>query len=86
MPKPHTPSPELLNRLSDRTLKLVESNQRFIVIADDEPYFEPAYRLIRSYAQSWGTWTPHDELAFRATIRGALDRVKASPLAPPHKE
>ena len=55
--------------LDSRAGKLLRRGQYFISIADDEPYFEQAYNLIRDQEIVEGHWTEEDEQTYAARIR-----------------
>ena len=48
-----------------RAVKLMRKHKFFIVIANDEPYFLRAYRLIREHESPQGTWTTNDEIIYQ---------------------
>lgn len=51
-----------------RAAKLMQKRKNFIVIAEDETYFEQAYNLIRDGEMTKGTWTSEDENYFNDAI------------------
>jgi hypothetical protein len=44
-----------------RAVKLLRKRKNFLVIAEDEPYFIEAYKLIREHEKEIGRWTERDE-------------------------
>ena len=57
-----------LESFHPRAMKLMRKKKKFIVIADDEPYFLKAYQMIRNNEQREGTWTEEDERIFQSTM------------------
>jgi len=72
-----------------RAMKLIGKRKNFIVIADDEPYYFDAYRMIRRCEVEKGTWTPEDEQIFKDTFPRQFwemehdDIMLARPFDPP---
>ena len=64
---------EQFDSFHPRAMKLIRKQKPFIVIADDEPYFDEAYRLIRAHEEAKGTWTEEDEDCFWYSIKNSLD-------------
>ena len=48
-----------------RAVKLLRREQNFLVVADDEMYFEDVYRMIRTDQINKGKWTKKDERKFQ---------------------
>lgn len=59
---------EDLERFHPRAMKLMRKKKNFIVIAQDEPYFGDAYRMIRDNEIAVGRWNNDDEDAFNAAL------------------
>jgi len=52
-----------------RAVKLLARNERFIVVRDDEPYFQQVYEMIRKEQQRKGWWNTNDEIAFVDAVK-----------------
>lgn len=50
--------------LSGRAGKLLKKGKFFLVVAEDEPYFNAVYRMIREREIEMGRWTEEDEEQF----------------------
>lgn len=61
---------ERLRKVHPRAFKLMAKGKPFIVIANDEPYFEAAYKLIRANEISIGRWNEADEEQFKKLTSG----------------
>ena len=57
-----------LDILCCRAGKLLVKRKPFIVVANDEPYFEMVYETIRENERIKGTWTPEDNDRFLAAV------------------
>ena len=55
-----------LDTLDCRAGKLLIDKKSFIVVANDEPYFQEVYELIRENERIKGTWTSACEDAYNA--------------------
>lgn len=55
---------EDLDMLYPRAMKLMSKNKKFLVVADDEPYFRTVYNLIREHEKEIGRWSEEDEYNF----------------------
>lgn len=51
-----------------RAAKLMQKHKNFLVVAEDENYFEQVYNLIRDGEMNKGTWTIEDENLFKDAI------------------
>lgn len=63
---------ETLLMLYPRAAKLMRRGQKFIVIADHEPYYLLAYEMIREQEKKQGTWTAQDETCYQAARSASL--------------
>jgi hypothetical protein len=59
-----------------RAMKLIGKKKPFIVIANDEPYFETAYNLIRDREKLVGRWTDKDEQEYWALLITPIEESK----------
>lgn len=57
-----------------RAVKLMKKKKYFVVVADDEDYFEMVYNEIRSSETLKGTWMPEDERIYRSMMGRLLIR------------
>lgn len=53
-----------------RAMKLISKGKPFIVIAEDEPYYIDAYKMIREREIAIGRWNNVDEALFQKARRG----------------
>lgn len=51
-----------------RAMKLIRKRKNFLVVAEDEPYFDEVYRMIRQDEMWHGRWTAEDEVLFKAAL------------------
>jgi hypothetical protein len=57
-----------------RAAKLMKKKKNFLVVAEDEPYFEAVYCVIRSSETLKGTWTEEDERIYKSMMGRLLIR------------
>lgn len=60
---------ELEPLLDCRVGKLLLSNRFFVVVADEEPYFNQVYDMIRKHEIAKGEWTKEDQQLYDAHIQ-----------------
>lgn len=53
-----------------RAAKLMLKRKKFIVVAEDEPYFIAVYNRIREHEISKRTWTNDDEKTYQKALKG----------------
>lgn len=61
---------------SPRAAKLMRKRKNFIVVAEDEPYFDVVYTAIRAHEKEEGRWTEEDEQLWREGLRRAAALLK----------
>lgn len=52
-----------------RAAKLMQKRKKFIVIAEDEPYYTNVYGVIRDREIHFNRWTDEDEKLYRAALK-----------------
>ena len=52
----------------------MKKKKNFLVVAEDEPYFEAVYCVIRSSETLKGTWTEEDERIYKSMMGRLLIR------------
>ena len=57
---------ERIFQVHPRVWKLVDKCCDFLVIGEHEPYYLPAYAMIREQEMQQGTWTEDDRIAYAA--------------------
>lgn len=64
-----------MEKFHARAIKLMMKGKPLIVVANDEPYFEQVYSLIRENELKKGKWNRQDEDAYRElTVPGSFDK------------
>lgn len=58
----------ILLDFNSRVESLARRNIKFIVVAEDEPYYIHVYQLIREQAIKRGKWTSEDESRFDTSV------------------
>jgi hypothetical protein len=57
-----------LESFHPRAVKLMRKKKPFIVVANDEPYFEMVYHQIKLEELLKGTWTDEDERVYQSCV------------------
>lgn len=66
---------ETLLMLYPRAAKLMRRGQKFIVIAEHEPYYLAAYEMIRDQEKKQDTWTAEDEQCYQEARSTVVEPV-----------
>lgn len=61
---------EAAEQFHPRAMKLIRKKKNFLVVAEDEPYFETVYHEIKLHELLRGTWTEDDERRYLAALDG----------------
>lgn len=59
---------EVAKEFHPRAMSLIEKQQNFVVVANDEPYFEQVYSLIREDRLKTSRWSIEDENNYKRAI------------------
>jgi len=65
-----------LEKYHPRAMKLIAHSKKFVVVAEDEPYYLAVYSLIREFEIKKGRWSDTDESLYLAAVmarRSATD-------------
>lgn len=59
----------IMQMFHPRAMKLMRKQKNFLVVAEDEPYFERVYSTIRENELEKGTWSKEDERRYQESLK-----------------
>lgn len=69
---------EAMAQFHPRAMKLLRKRKPFLVVAEDEPYYQQVYALIREHEQAAGRWTEDDERYYETVVGKNHENADAS--------